>query len=141
MSFDPSQAPLITETLLKKRRTLEELAAARTQNVANVNKRRRVVRGEAIKIQRPEQFVRDNLIKDKTKKKFERKKSQAEVSTAKLLNATKNQLPATIGFVVRVHSAQHTSKDIKRELNSMGLRKKYGGVFFKIDAKNLGKFC
>lgn len=136
--FDPNQAPLITETLLKKRRTLEELAVARSQNPSQNNKKRRIVRGEAIKIQRPEEFVKDYLIRDKSKKKFERRKSQAEIITSKLLNSDKNELQSTVGFVVRVHSAQHASKEVKRELNKLGLRKKYDGVFMKIDPKSIG---
>jgi len=138
MFFDPNQAPLITETLLKKRRTLEDLAASRAQTVAKVNKKRKIVRGEAIRIRRPEQFVKDYLIMDKSQKNFERKKSQGELNSMKLINAT-NQLSTTIGFIVRVHGAQHASKSIKRELNMIGLRKKYSAVFCRIDAKSLEK--
>ena len=90
MSFDPGAPPLISETLLKSRRTLEELAHKRSVTVKTQNKvcylflrfliplfvskrshysfmvsptfllqRRRIVRGEDVRIKRPEQFVRE----------------------------------------------------------------------------------
>lgn len=59
MSFDPSKPPLVSETLLKSRRSLEDLAFKRSLVVPALRKRKRTVRGEDIKIKRPEQFIRE----------------------------------------------------------------------------------
>ena len=58
MSFDPSKPPLVSETLLKSRRSLEDLSFKRSLIVPALRKRKRTVRGEDIKIKRPEQFIR-----------------------------------------------------------------------------------
>jgi hypothetical protein len=135
--FDPSQTPLVTETLLKKRRSLEELALVRSDTVQKQVKRRRVVRGENVKIIRPEQLVAARRIREGSQKKIDRKKSQVAANLNKAIpNAP---LSDTVGFAVRIHEARHSSKDIKAELREMGLGKKYDSVFFKLDTEGLGK--
>ncbi len=135
MSFDPSQAPLITETLLKKRRSLEELALVRSNTVQQQVKRKRVVRGESVHIIRPEQIVRARRIRDGSKNKVDRKKSQLQLSVKKALP---NNMQATVGFVVRIHEARNSAKDIKRELAAIGLHKKFDSVFYNLNAEGLG---
>jgi hypothetical protein len=136
MSFDPTQAPLITETLLKKRRSLEELALVRANTVQQQVKRKRVVRGEATHIIRPEQIVRARRIRDGSKKKVVRKRSQVENSVKR---AIPDEMQSTVGMVVRIHEARNSAKEIKRELAELGLNKKYDSVFFKLDEEGFGK--
>lgn len=139
-SFDPSQAPLISETQLKKRRSLEELALRRAEQLSKEVKRRRVVRGENVKIVRPEELVLKQRVKDGSKKKYDRKLRQ---SSAKLTMhghvLPANQVKKTVGFVIRVHEAKNASNVIKAELRGLGLEKKYQGHFIRLDQEALGK--
>ncbi len=134
MSYDPNQTPLVAETLLKKRRSLDELAVARAENLKTHVKRRRVVRGENIKIKRPEQFLKKTLTRENSRKKYERK----------LTSITPKQLPKasrdTVGFVVRILGGRNASDEVKAALGRFGLNKKYDGAFVKFDKKNLGMF-
>lgn len=132
MSYDPNQTPLVAETLLKKRRSLDELAVARAENLKTQVKRRRVVRGENIKIKRPEQFLKKTLIRDNSRKKFERKSSS--ITSQKLPKANKN----TVAFAVRILGGRNASDEVKAALGKFGLTKKYDGAFIKLDQKNQG---
>jgi hypothetical protein len=133
MSFDPNQTPLVAETLLKKRRSLDELAVARAENLKTQVKRRRVVRGENIKIKRPEQFLKKTLTRENSRKKFIRKVTS--VTDKKLPNVDSR----TVGFVVRVLGGQNASDEVKAALGKFGLKKKYDGAFVKLDKRNLGE--
>jgi len=62
MSYDPSKPPLVSETLLKSRRSLDELAYRRSISQKTILKKKRLIRGEDVRIKRPEQFVRENRI-------------------------------------------------------------------------------
>jgi hypothetical protein len=137
-SYDPSQPPLITETLLKKRRSLEELAIIRSETVQKQVKRRRVIRGESIKVLRPEQLAKANRIKDGSLKKVERQKKQASFKLKSMMKTGSTFLP-TIGFVVRVREAKSASKAIKKELQSLGLEQIYSAIFFKLDSQTIRK--
>jgi len=130
-TFDPGAPPLISETLLKSRRTLEELAHKRSVTVKNQNQRRRVVRGEDVRIKRPEQFVREARIKEGSKNKMLRRKREAEKRRAP--KVPKNSIKTTVGFVIRIHAGRHTNNDIKAELRKLNLNHKYDGVFMKLD--------
>lgn len=134
MSFDPNQTPLVAETLLKKRRSLDELAVARAENLKTQVKRRRVVRGENIKIKRPEQFLKKSLTRENSRKKFIRKTSSV---VAKKLPKVDSR---SVGFVVRILGGQNASDEVKAALGKFGLLKKYDGAFVKLDKRNLGKF-
>ena len=128
-------APLVEETLLKKRRTLDDLKHRRAITVERQVKRKRVIRGEDVKIKRPEQFVREYRIKEGSKNKHERRKRQAaQRSTPK---AASGQIRKTIGLIVRIHAGRHTDPGIKKELASMGLKKKYDAKFIKLDKQSL----
>jgi large subunit ribosomal protein L7e len=131
-SFDPSKAPLISETLLKKRRSLDDLAYKRSVTVGKQTKRKKVVRGEDIKIKRPEQFMREKRIQQGSQKKMLRKKRKAESKTNIGVD-----LKPTVGFAVRIHEGRHSSEDIKSELRKLGLNKKYDGCFVKLDKEGI----
>lgn len=47
----------------------------------------------------------------------------------------------TVGFAVRIHKGRHTSPEIKKELQSLGLYHKYNGVFINLNQENIGKFA
>ncbi len=132
MSFDPSKAPLVSETLLKRRRSLDDLAYKRSVTVGKQKKRKRAIRGEDVKIKRPEQFLRESRIKDGSKKKMERKKRKAD-----LMKTAGVDIQSTVGFAVRIHEARHSSEDVKLALRTLGLNKKYEGVFVKLDEPGL----
>lgn len=133
-SFDPSKAPLISETLLKKRRSLDELAYKRSVTVGKQTKRKKAVRGEDIKIKRPEQFMRESRIKAGSQEKMLRKKRNAE---AKLNVGV--EMKASVGFAVRIHEGRHSSEDIKNELRKLGLNKKYDGCFVNLNQEGITK--
>ena len=74
-----SDTPLISETLLKRRRSLEELAYKRTLvSAAQNSKRNKKVRGDSTKVKRPEQYVKEYLIKEKSHNRLKRKQRQAD---------------------------------------------------------------
>jgi len=160
--YDPSQPPLISETLLKKRRSLEELAFKRSITVQTQQKRKRVVRGEDVKIKRPEQFVmefrvvslirslllnRDSInMKRMSFQYVKREGSQNKLNRKKRQDAMrkngsvkKSQIRDTVGFAVRIHEGRHSSPEIKAALSKMGLRKKYDGIFYKLDEAGIGQ--
>ena len=131
MSFNPGAPPLISETLLKSRRTLEELAHKRSVTVKTQNSRKRIVRGEDVRIKRPEQFVRESRIKEGSLKKMQRRKREAERRRSP--KVPKNSIKSTVGFVIRIHAGRHTSDEIKSELKKLNLNHKYDGIFMKLD--------
>lgn len=135
--FDPSQPPLISETLLKKRRSLDELAFKRSITVKTQNKKRRVVRGEDIKIKRPEQFVMEFRTREGSLNKMNRRKRQTE--RRKTVDVEKSEIKSTVGFVIRIHEGRHSSTEIKGELVKLGLRKKYEGVFFNLNEEGIAR--
>ena len=137
MSFDPNSAPLVPETLLKRRRTLDELQQRRQETVQKQVKRRRVVRGENVVLKRPEQFVRENKIKEGSNNKMNRRRRESQ--KRKSLAIPKSELKETVGFVIRIHGGRHASPEIKSELRSLGLTKKYDGVFMKLDKEAIAR--
>lgn len=133
--YDPSQPPLVSETLLKKRRNLDELALRRSMTVETQNKRKRVVRGEDVKIKRPEQFVTEFRIQEGSKNKMLRRKKNVE---KKSLPVQKSQIKNTVGVAIRIHTGKHANPQIKAELSRLGLTKKYDATFVKLDAAGIG---
>jgi len=139
-TFDPSKTPLISETLLKSRRSLDELQHRRSTGVAVQNKRKRVVRGEDVKITRPEQLVREYRIKEGSQNKMKRRKREAERrASVDLRTATgsKGTIKSTVGFVVRIHEGRHASEEIKTVLKRLGLVKKYDATFIRLDEQGI----
>lgn len=130
-SFDPSKAPLISETLLKSRRSLDEMQYQRSVNPQEQNKRARVVRGEDVKIKRPEQFVREAHIKKGSQNKMKRR--QREVARCKTVKVPKGSIQTTVGLAVRIHEGRHASDEITAALRKLGLTKKYDAVFVRLD--------
>jgi hypothetical protein len=134
--YDPSQPPLVSETLLKKRRNLDELALRRSLTVETQNKKKRVLRGEDVKIKRPEQIVTEFRIQEGSRNKMMRRKRAVEKKT---LPVKKSLIKGTVGVAIRIHTGKHASPQIKAELNKLGLTKKYDAVFVKLDAAGIGK--
>lgn len=134
--FDPSKPPLVSETLLKKRRNLDELALQRSLTVQTQNKKKRVIRGEDIKIKRPEQFVTEFRIQEGSKNKMLRRKKVVERKNTPVPRVL---IKNTVGLAVRIHAGKHSNIMIKSELIKMGLNKKYDAVFVKLDAEGIGK--
>lgn len=135
--FDPSKPPLVAETLLKKRRSLEDLAIIRSETVQKQKTRKRVVRGEDIKLKRPEQFLKEFRIREGSKNKMMRRKKKVERKTKAPL-IPKNSMKGTVGVAVRIHGGKFSSPIIKNELEKLGLNKKYDAVFFKLDRSGIG---
>lgn len=135
-THDPSEPPLVPETLLKKRRDLDELAARRTLTLSNQNKRRRVVRGEDVRIKRPEQFVTEFRIGRGSENKMIRRKKKVEKKKHAI---PKSEVKPTIGFMIRIHQGRHASPIIKAELKKLGLSKKYDARFVHLDEKSIAK--
>lgn len=139
-SFDPSQAPLVSETLLKKRRSLEELALRRAEQLKTQVKRRRVVRGENVKIVRPEEMVIKARVKEGSKKKYQRKAHQAASRlTMRGAVVPANRVKATTGFIVRVAAAKNAATVIKTQLRGLGLEELYQGKFINLDQETLAR--
>ncbi len=117
--------------------------------------RKRVVRGEDIKVKRPEQFVMEyktvrEVVVDlellnyfciqregSLNKKLRKERQEARRSQKKSQSQVKTQ--NTVGFVVRIHEGRHSNNEIKKDLAQLGLRKKYDGVFFNLDSDGIGK--
>lgn len=45
----------------------------------------------------------------------------------------KNEIKSTVGFMVRIHEARHSSREIKTALRKLRLTKKYDGMFVRLD--------
>lgn len=138
-SFDPSQPPLISETLLKKRRSLDELALRRATKLSVQNKKKKNVRGEVVKLKRPEQFVTEARIREGSQKKMLRRKSQVEAKSRSSLVQKGEAMKDTVGLLVRIHQGRHASQEIKEELKKMGLMRKYDAVFCKLDREGISR--
>ena len=136
--FDPSKPPLVSETLLKKRRSLEDLAIIRSETVQKQKSTKRVVRGEDIKLKRPEQFLKERRIREGSKNKMLRRKNKIEAKTKAPL-VPKGLMKSTVGVAVRIHAGKYSSSLIKNELEKIGLLKKYDAVFFRLDRNGIGK--
>lgn len=136
--FDPSQPPLISETLLKKRRTLDELVYRRSTTVKIQNKRKRVVRGENIHIKRPEQFVREFRIREGSQNRMQRRKREVDRRTTNV-GVPKSAILNTVGLIVRIHGGRHAAEDIKNELRELKLSRKYDAVFVRLDDKMIAR--
>eukprot|EP01041_Mallomonas_annulata_P010327 gene10327-21552_t len=136
--FDPSQPPLLSETLLKKRRTLDELVHRRSITVQVQNKRKRVVRGENVQIKRPEQFVREFRIREGSQNKMHRRKREVQRRTTNV-GVPKSAIKNTVGLVVRIHGGRHASEEIKSELRTLKLTRKYDACFVKLDEKMIAQ--
>lgn len=109
------------------------------------------MRGENIKLKRPEQLVRENRIvntytdilyfllfqqKEGSRNKMQRRKREVERQSARKLKQLTSR--KCIGFVVRIHGGRHSSPEIKAELQKLELNEKYDGKFIKLDEKSLG---
>lgn len=89
------------------------------------------MRGEDIKIKRPEQFVHENKIKKGSENKMQRRKK--EIERKKSSTVKKMLKKDTVGLLVRVHLARHAADEIKSTLRSLNLHKKYDAVFVNLD--------
>eukprot|EP01038_Epipyxis_sp_PR26KG_P007763 gene7763-10548_t len=136
--FDPSQPPLIEETLLKKRRSLEDLALRRSETVHKQIKRKRVVRGEELKLKRPELLVMQKKIRVGSENRMKRIERKVARQTKKDF-VPKQAMKTTVGFVVRVREAKNASKLIKDELHKLGLMKIYDAIFVKLDREMIAR--
>lgn len=131
-----SDKPLIEETSLKRRRTLDELSYQRSITVGAQQKRKRVVRGEDVKVKRPEQLLKESAIKKGSlNKMMRRKKQQERMSKTNFSKVVKN----STGFVIRIHEGRHTSTEISKQLHELGLHKKYDAVFMMLDEEAISK--
>lgn len=136
-TFDPSKAPLVSETLLKSRRSLDELAYKRSLTLKTQQKRKRLIRGEDVRIKRPEQIIRESQIKQGSLRKMERRKRTAERRAT--VDIPKGSMQKTVGIAVRIHQGRHSNPEIKKALAGMGLNKKYDAVFMKLDSASIQK--
>lgn len=136
--FDPSLPPLVPETVLKKKRTIDELALARSAHLQNMNKRKRVVRGEDIKIKRPERFVMEHRIRTGSYQKLQRKKRAAKRTKTGGVKS-KDVKEETVGFVIRIHEGRHANSVVKSELNRLGLQRKYSARFIRLGPEECKK--
>ena len=130
-TFDPNSPPLVEETLLKKRRDLDELARIRSINLKKQVSRKRVIRGEDVRIKRPEQFVKEYRINEGSNNKMKRRKREVERKVNP--GVQPSDMLKTVGIAVRIHEGRHSSIEIKNELKKFGLSKKYDAVFLRLD--------
>jgi large subunit ribosomal protein L7e len=97
------------------------------------------VRGEAIKLKRPEQFINEANIRKGSQQKMARRRSQVEATTTGSLIPKGDKMKDTVGFMVRIHMGRHASKEIKKQLRELGLNKKYDAAFVKLDRDGIAK--
>lgn len=94
------------------------------------------MRGEDVKIKRPEQFTREHKIREGSRNKMQRR--QREVQRKKTVTMAGDVLKQTVGLVVRIHEGRHASKEIKEFLRQLGLREKYDATLMKLDESTIG---
>ena len=136
-------SPLIEETVLKRRRSLDELQHRRVITVQQQVKRKRILRGENVKIVRPERYVHEYRIKEGSRQKMERYKREVENNTGKKNRSVNDDInrTSTVAFVIRIHEARHASKEIKRALSQLKLYKKYDARFIRLDVSCLKRLA
>lgn len=139
MSIVPeAQTPLVSETLLKKRRSIDELAYKRSIVSAAQNNPRRKLRGDSTKVKRPEEYLKEYLIKEKSHNRMKRKQRQASRKSSTTIKTPLQK--STVGFVIRINEGKHVSSEIKSQLRELKLNMKYDAQFVKLDEDTIRKF-
>lgn len=112
-----------------------------------------MIRGEDVKIKRPEQFVRENKIvsdillseclnhlfwrnqRQGSENKMKRRRKEAEKKSSATI--CKSLTKDTVGFIIRIHGARHSSETIKDELRKLSLFRKYDAIFTRMDEERI----
>ncbi|XP_059641170.1 large ribosomal subunit protein uL30y-like [Cornus florida] len=121
---EPKPLAYVPETILKKRRSNEEWAIRRKQQL---EQKIRKIKGDSFVIRKPEQFIKQfrdrelDLIQMKNRGKRQMWKSEAPVS--KLL------------FIIRIRGKNDMHPKTRKMLYSLRLRKIFNGVFVKANER------
>jgi large subunit ribosomal protein L7e len=113
----------VPESLLKKRKTLEEIKAKREASALALKKSRKVARKEIFK--RAEKYVKEYRENEKS---LIRMKRQAKNNGNFFIEAQ-----AKVLFVVRIRGINRTSPKTQKILQLLRLRQIHNGVFLKVN--------
>ncbi len=128
MLFPCSQKlPGVPETLLKKRKTLEKIRAARAN--ALVKQRKAAKDKRKVIFKRAEAYVKEyrNIEKDEI-----RRKRQLKAHGKYFIPAE-----AKLGFVMRIRGINQVSPKVKKALQLLRLRQINNGVFIRLNKATL----
>jgi len=111
------------ESVLKKRKTLEEIRAKRLKLKADENKKRHAARADIFK--RAERYVREYRAREKSEIRFRRQAKNAG-------NFYIAPQPKVL-FVIRIRGINNVSPKVRKILQLLRLRQVHNGVFIKVN--------
>merc|ERR1719443_583931 len=124
---DTTALPGVPETVLKRRKTLEKVKAARAAAKLQDQKSRKVKRGVIFK--RAEAYAKEYRMKEADEIRFKRiAKSQDNFFVP---------AQAKLAFVIRIRGINQVSPKVKKALQLLRLRQINNGVFVKLNKSSL----
>merc|ERR1719369_765228 len=124
---EASQVPGVPETLLKRRKNLERIKAARAVATLKAKKARKAKRGVIYK--RAENYVKEY-----------RSKERDEIRLRRMAKRSGNfyvPAEAKLAFVIRIRGINQVSPKVKKALQLLRLRQINNGVFVKLNKSSL----
>ncbi|XP_002166340.2 large ribosomal subunit protein uL30 isoform X1 [Hydra vulgaris] len=124
---DSKKLPGVPETILKRRKTLEAIKAARAAARIKNTKRLRLKRKEIFK--RAESYVKEYRTKERDEIRFKR--------IARKLGNFHVPAEAKLAFVIRIRGINQVSPKVKKALYLLRLRQINNGVFVKLNKSSI----
>merc|ERR1712168_405119 len=124
---DSAKLPGVPETLLKRRKTLEKVKAARA--AAKLSQKKSLKDKRKIIFKRAEAYVKEYRAKERDEIRFKR--------MAKSHGNFYVPAQARLAFVIRIRSVNQVSPKVKKALQLLRLRQIHNGVFVKLNKSTL----
>merc|ERR1712034_215095 len=124
---DSAKLPGVPETLLKRRKTLEKVKAARA--AAKLSQKKSLKDKRKIIFKRAEAYVKEYRAKERDEIRFKR--------MAKSHGNFYVPAQARLAFVIRIRGVNQVSPKVKKALQLLRLRQIHNGVFVKLNKSTL----
>merc|ERR1712038_810644 len=124
---DSAKLPGVPETLLKRRKTLEKVKAARA--AAKLSQKKSLKDKRKIIFKRAEAYVKEYRAKERDEIRFKR--------MAKRDGKFYVPAQARLAFVIRIRGVNQVSPKVKKALQLLRLRQIHNGVFVKLNKSTL----
>merc|ERR1719209_1317787 len=124
---DSAKLPGVPETLLKRRKTLEKVKAARA--AAKLSQKKSLKDKRKIIFKRAEAYVKEYRAKERDEIRFKR--------VAKRDGNFYVPAQARLAFVIRIRGVNQVSPKVKKALQLLRLRQIHNGVFVKLNKSTL----
>merc|ERR1712119_275760 len=124
---DSNKLPGVPETLLKRRKTLEKVKAARA--AAQLKTKKHLKEKRKVIFKRAEQYVKEYRSKERDEIRLKR--------MAKKAGNFYVPAEAKLAFVIRIRGINQVSPKVKKALQLLRLRQIHNGVFVKLNKSTL----